>query len=105
MSGIGTDDYFVIRRLPVSHIVPLLGWEDTFVIEKVNSKQFRRTIKEEHYSILQEPGSVFDGHVAPSFGSAQNIANSILFYLNETLYLLHELDVSRCDGTVTNTGK
>ncbi|GBN73905.1 hypothetical protein AVEN_114829-1 [Araneus ventricosus] len=78
--------------------------EDTLVTEKVNSKQFRRTINEEHFSILQEPGSVFVGHVAPSSGSAHNIANSILSYLTETVFLLHELDVIGFDGNVNNTG-
>ncbi|GBM30686.1 hypothetical protein AVEN_259558-1 [Araneus ventricosus] len=79
-------------------------WEDTLEIEKLNSKQFRRTINEEHYSILQQPGSVLIGRVALSSGSAQNIVNSILSYLNETGFLLHELYVIGCDGTVTNTG-
>ncbi|GBM50520.1 hypothetical protein AVEN_160742-1 [Araneus ventricosus] len=93
-------------RLPASYIVPLLEcciWEDTLMIEKVNSKQFQRIINEKHYSILEETGSVFVGDVAPSSGSAENIANSILSYLTETGFLLHELDVIGCDGTVTNT--
>ncbi|KAJ8870255.1 hypothetical protein PR048_029276 [Dryococelus australis] len=55
--------------------------DNSLVIEKVNSKQFRRTIKEEHYTILQESGSVYVGHI-----------------------FLHELDIIRCDGTVTNKG-
>ena len=32
--------------------------DKSLVVEKRKSKRFRRTIKEEHYSILQEPGSV-----------------------------------------------
>lgn len=78
--------------------------DNTLVIEKVNSKQFRRTIKEEHYTILKEPGSVYIGHVSPSSGSAEDIANSIISYLTETGFSLQELDVVGCDGTVTNTG-
>lgn len=78
--------------------------DDTLIIEKIKSKQFRRTKKEDHYSILQEPGSVFVGHVSPSSGSAENIANSILSYLTEAGFSIDELDVIGCDGTVTNTG-
>ncbi|GBM78152.1 hypothetical protein AVEN_188526-1 [Araneus ventricosus] len=78
-------------------------WENTLVLEKVNSKQFRRTIIEEHFSILQEPGSVFVGHIVPASGSAQNAANSILSYLTEAGFLLHGLDVIGCDGKVNNT--
>lgn len=48
--------------------------DDTFCIEKVNHKQFRRTIKEEHYSLVEEPGSVYIGHVSPSSSSATDIA-------------------------------
>lgn len=78
--------------------------DGTLIIEKLKSKQFRRTKKEEHYSILQEPGSAFVGHVSPSSGSAENIANSILSYLTEAGFSIDELDVIGCDGTVTNTG-
>ncbi|GBN97717.1 hypothetical protein AVEN_202615-1 [Araneus ventricosus] len=41
---------------------------------------------------------------SPSSGSAQNIGNISLSDLNETGFLLHELDVIGCDVTVTNTG-
>lgn len=78
--------------------------DNTLVIENVNQKHFRRTIKEEHYSIIQEPGSVYVGHVTPSSGSAQNIANSIISHLTDGGFSLDELDVMGCDGTVTNTG-
>lgn len=33
--------------------------DDTLVIERIESKQFRRTIEEEHYSIIKEPVSVY----------------------------------------------
>lgn len=78
--------------------------DNTLVVEKVNAKQFRRTIKEEHYSILKEPGSVYIGHVSPSSGTAQNIADSIISHLIDAGFSLDELDVIGCDGTVTNTG-
>lgn len=78
--------------------------DNTLVIEKVNQKHFRRTIQEEHYSIIQEPRSVYVGHVTPSSGSAQNICNSIISHLTDGGFSLDELDVLGCDGTVTNTG-
>uniref|UniRef100_A0A1B6KM51 Uncharacterized protein n=1 Tax=Graphocephala atropunctata TaxID=36148 RepID=A0A1B6KM51_9HEMI len=78
--------------------------DDTIVIEKVNLKHFRRVTKEEHYSIIQEPGSVYVSHVTPCSGSAQNIADSIISYLEKTGLSLDDLDVIGCDGTVTNTG-
>lgn len=78
--------------------------DKTLVNEIVNQKHFRRTIKEEHYSIIQEPGSVYVGHVTPLSGSSKNIANSIISHLTVGGFSLGELDVLGCDGTVTNTG-
>ena len=47
---------------------------------------------------------MYVGHVSRSSGSAENIASSIISYLNEARFLFHELDVIGCDGTVTNMG-
>lgn len=78
--------------------------DNTLKIDEVNNKCFRRTAKEEHYSIILEPGSIYVGHVSPSTGSSKVIASAILDYLKESNFSLDELDVIGCDGTVTNTG-
>lgn len=78
--------------------------DDTLVIEKIESKHFRRTRKEEHYSIIQEPGSIYLGHVAPKSGSAKDIASTIISYFTEKDISLEHLDIIGCDGTNTNTG-
>lgn len=78
--------------------------DDTLVIEEIQSKQFRRTVKEDHYSIIKEPGSVYLGHVSPNSGSAKDIVASILLCLREQGVPLDNLDLVGCDGTNTNTG-
>ena len=78
--------------------------DNTLKIDEVNQKCFRRTAKEEHYSIIQEPGSIYVGHVSPTTGTSKDIASAILDYLKESNFSLDELDVIGCDGTVTNTG-
>jgi hypothetical protein len=78
--------------------------DNTLTIDKINQKCFRRTVKEEHYSIIKEPGSIYIGHVSPTTGTAKEIANAILDHLKSSNILLDELDVIGCDGTVTNTG-
>lgn len=78
--------------------------DNTLKIDKVNNKCFRRTAKEEHYSIIQEPGSIYVGHVSPTTGTSKDIASALLDFLKESNFLLDELDVIGCDGTVTNTG-
>lgn len=78
--------------------------DDTMVIERIESKQFRRTIKEEHYSIIKEPGSVYLGYVSPNSDSSKDIVTSITARLAEQGVSLEYLDVIGCDGTNTNTG-
>ncbi|XP_050514600.1 uncharacterized protein LOC126889917 [Diabrotica virgifera virgifera] len=78
--------------------------DKTLKIDEVNNKCFRRSAKEEHFSIIKEPGSIYVGHVTPSTGTSKDIASAILDYLNESNFSLDELDVIGCDGTVTNTG-
>lgn len=74
-------------------------------IEKASGKHFRRTLKEEHYSLIQEPGSIYIGHVSPSSSSATNIAKVITSYLSQNCISPEKLEVIGCDGTVTNTGR
>lgn len=54
--------------------------DQTLVIKTMGSKQLRRTIKEGHYSIIKEHGSIYVGHVSPCSGSANNIACSMLSF-------------------------
>ncbi len=54
--------------------------DETLVINKLRLKFFRGTKKEEHYSHIQEPGSVYIGHVLPSLGCASDIADSIISF-------------------------
>lgn len=90
--------------------LPLLGLyldgrkDDTFVIEQAHSKRYRRIIKEEHYSLIQEPGSLYVGHVTPNSGSSEDIVKSLISYLSERGISLDNLSVIGCDGTAVNTG-
>lgn len=43
--------------------------DKTIVVEMAHSKRFRRVTQEEPYSLIQEPGSIFLGHVTPNSGS------------------------------------
>lgn len=49
---------------------------------KSSTKEFhRKTIVEEHISLLQEPGSKYIGHVTPASGSSKDIKHSIVSFL------------------------
>ena len=72
--------------------------DETLMINKLHLKVFHRTEKE-RYSLIQELGSVYIGHVSPLQYLLVILLNSIF------LICLHwnspyELDVIGCDGTV-----
>lgn len=76
----------------------------TIKIEKKAEKSYRKTVKEEHYSLIQEPGSIYIGHVTPSSGTAKSVSTSIIAHLENNNFDCSELAVVGCDGTVVNTG-
>jgi hypothetical protein len=59
---------------------------------------------EEHVSLIQEPGSVFIGHVSPSSGTASSMLTSILQFLEVESIGTDHLRAIGCDGTNVNTG-
>ncbi|KAK4872378.1 hypothetical protein RN001_014407 [Aquatica leii] len=67
--------------------------DKTLSRERANDKYYQRTIVEDHYSLVKEPGSRYIGHVTPASGSTLAIAESFSHIL-----------VLGCDGTAVNTG-
>lgn len=53
----------------------------TLVMEKKGDKFYRREIREEHVSLLQEPNGKYLTHVTPSSSSAEDLLESIYDYL------------------------
>ena len=63
-----------------------------------------RLIKEEHISIIQEPGSHYLGHLTTQLGTARNISSSIMDFLQVNDIDYSQLIAIGCDGTAVNTG-
>lgn len=78
--------------------------DDTLFQEKIGAKIYRRVRKEEHISMIQEPGGQYVGHVTPASGTGSEIAKCVLKYLEENDIDINELEAIGCDGTATNTG-
>ncbi|CAH0551078.1 unnamed protein product [Brassicogethes aeneus] len=78
--------------------------DNTLRQEKVGNKYYRKTVKEEHLSLLQEPESVYIGHIVPASGTAINLCDAIRVFLETKQIDQKELLVIRCDGTIVNTG-
>jgi len=51
--------------------------DTTFVIDTKKGKNIRKTIKEEHVVLVQEPGSKYLGHVETASGHGYSIKTSI----------------------------
>lgn len=90
---------------------PLLGLYFDGRHDNSRSKELRgsrlhsRIVKEDHYSIIQEPGSKYIGHVTPESGSAKSISVSIFSFISKNVPAsLEMLQAVGCDGTVVNTG-
>ncbi|GBL90178.1 hypothetical protein AVEN_130304-1 [Araneus ventricosus] len=73
------------------------------MVDLAHSKRFRGVKKEDHYSLIQEPGSVYIGHVAPTSGSSEDSVTSIISYLSGHGISLEKLVAIGCDGTAINT--
>lgn len=78
--------------------------DKTLVLSEDRSK--RMIIKEEHVSLLREPGSAYIGHISPKNAKAPTIVESIseFFVSKGDFDFLANLKVVGCDGTNTNTG-
>lgn len=67
------------------------------------NKLYRNTSIEEQIVLVSEPGSKYIGHVTPQSGSASDIKQSIVKFLEEKVEF-SQLNAIGCDGTVVNSG-
>ena len=72
--------------------------------EVVGSRRYVKSIKEDHISLIQEPGSHYLGHITPLTGSAKNVSSSIMDFLFSNDIDTNDLKAIGCDGTAVNTG-
>ena len=71
--------------------------------DNIQPKEMRSTEVEEHYIIIEEPGSMYVDHLGPKSGKAKDIAKDLLSFIldNESNNSLQALG---CDGCPTNKG-
>lgn len=79
--------------------------DKTLQLASLDEKKYRKTIVEEHITLIQEPGSKYLGHVTPTSGTANNITKSITDYLTENGISVDNIVAVGCDGTNVNTGR
>ena len=65
---------------------------------------YQRSSREEHISIVSEPGSQYFDHVTPSSGKAKDMAAEIWCSINKMLVNPNQIVAIGCDSTAANTG-
>lgn len=78
--------------------------DNTYFQERIDNKMYRRQKKEEHISLVQEPGGKYIGHLTPRGGTGSEIATAIWCFLESKKFDHDDLVAIGCDGTATNTG-
>ena len=71
---------------------------------KKGTKFYSKTVSEEHICLVQEPGSVYMGHLTPQSSEAKSTANGIFEFLKKHSIETDHLVAVGCDGTNVNTG-
>ncbi|GBL98975.1 hypothetical protein AVEN_227492-1 [Araneus ventricosus] len=78
--------------------------DNTKVLIKKDTKYCPKIAKEEHYTPVNEPNSVYIGHVNAATGRAKAIKEAILNFFVSNNMQLNGLTLIGCDGTNVNTG-
>lgn len=63
-----------------------------------------KNVREEHISLIQEPGSHYIGHLTPDTGTSKSITSSIMDFFSAKEVDTSQVVVIGCDGTAVNTG-
>lgn len=79
--------------------------DQTKVLKKVGSTYHPGTEVHEHIVLVEEPNSVYIGHVSPKSGTAAEISSAIIEYLNLFEIQTEDLCIVGCDSTNVNTGR
>ena len=61
-------------------------------------------VREEHITLVAEPGSNYVGHFTPYSGKAKDISEGLLEFCSSHDLNLNSLNVIACDGTNANSG-
>ena len=61
-------------------------------------------VREEHITLVAEPGSNYVGHFTPYSGKAKDISEGLLEFCSSHDLYLNSLNAIGCDGTNINTG-
>ena len=80
------------------------GRKDQTITQKlINGRMHKRTVVEEHITLIKEPQSEYIGHFAASTGSSQSLFYGIIDYCAANEVSLDDVVAIGCDGTAVNS--
>jgi hypothetical protein len=88
-----------LNKYACSNLVIFVSFAEQYAVRRYPSVKL-----EEHLTLVQEPGSIYIGHVAPETGLASGHQVALVECLQDEHINLESLRVIGCDGTATNTG-
>ena len=78
--------------------------DDTLFVETDSQGKKKNIVKkEEHVSVISQPGGQYVTHLTPPGGRGVAIADDLIYFLKE-FELLDKWGVIGCDSTAVNTG-
>ena len=80
------------------------GRKDQTITQKlINGKMHKRTVVEEHVTLIKEPQSEYFDHFVAFTGSSQSLFNRIIDHCASNELSLDGVAAIGCDGTAVNT--
>ena len=59
--------------------------DKTIVTKQMESKNYRKTVLEEHIALIHEPGSEYIGHILPSSGAVAAVVKSLFAIVQQAI--------------------
>ena len=82
------------------------GRKDQAITQKlIKGRMHKRTVVEEHITLVKEPQYEYLGHFAASTGSRQSLFNGVIDHCTSNELSLDDVAAIGCDSTAINTGR
>ena len=73
------------------------------ILSNRGDMEIRETVTQEHYVVVEEPGSIYRNHFEPASGKALDMAKEIINKFITTTESEESICVIGADGTAVNT--
>ncbi|CAH1104418.1 unnamed protein product [Psylliodes chrysocephalus] len=78
--------------------------DKTLLQKNKNGRLYKKTVVEEHISLIEQPEYIYIGHITPTTGTEKSFGKAQLNFFDKNNLELDNLAAVGCNGTVVNTG-